>query len=202
MLAFKKVKKIWNENRRRSKIRVSKLSKGRSLPRLKTLLPVTDKDNTILLYAFIERQHQTDDYEFYIPYLMKVKSELQFIKLGQCWKKVYNTLRPHMELKGFTPYQKLKSLRYFTPEEFCLFPTLISSRLVNLLEMLNHPKSVQDHIDYDPLLGSFVTFHPRRSIFLEIETQVNPDKLGLDIIDPVYAVYVKTMVASFKLIGI
>ncbi len=59
---------------------------------------------------FIERSHQTDDYEFYIPYLLKVKSESDFIKLGAWWQKVYNTVRPHMELKDLTPYQKLKSL--------------------------------------------------------------------------------------------
>jgi hypothetical protein len=30
-----------------------------------------------------------------------------------------------------------------------LFPTLILDRLVNLLEILNTPKSVQEHLDYD-----------------------------------------------------
>ena len=31
-----------------------------------------------------------------------------------------------------------------------LFPTLILNRLVNLPEILNTPKSVQKHLDYDP----------------------------------------------------
>jgi hypothetical protein len=98
---------------------------------------------------FVERSHQTDDYEFYIPYLLKMKSELDFIKLSAWWQKVYNTVRPHMELKDLTPYQKLKSLGYSTPQEFCLFPTLILGRLVNLPETLSFPKSVQKHLDYD-----------------------------------------------------
>jgi hypothetical protein len=98
---------------------------------------------------FVERSHQTDDFEFYIPHLLKVKSELDFIKLGAWWQKVYNLIRPHMELKDMTPYEKLKSLGYITPQQFCLFPTLILDRLVDLPEVVNYPKSVQEHLDYD-----------------------------------------------------
>jgi hypothetical protein len=100
---------------------------------------------------FIERSHQTDDYEFYIPYLLKAKSELEFIKLAAWWQKVYNTIRTNMGLGDLTPYQKLKSLGYFIPQEFCLFPTLILDCLVNLPDVLSYPESVQDHLDYDHL---------------------------------------------------
>jgi hypothetical protein len=48
-----------------------------------------------------------------------------------------------------TPYEKLKSLGYTTPQEFCLFPTLILDRLVSLPKITNYPKSVQDHLDYN-----------------------------------------------------
>jgi len=98
---------------------------------------------------FVERSHQTDDFEFYIPNLLKVESELDFIRLGAWWQKVYNLVRPHMELKDMTPYEKLKSLGYATPQEFCLFPTLILDRLVDLPEIVNYQKSVQEHLDYD-----------------------------------------------------
>ena len=98
---------------------------------------------------FVERFHQADDYEFYIPYLLKVKSELDFIKIGAWWQKVYNTIRSNMGLQDMTPCQKLKSLGYTTPQEFCFFPTLILDHLVNLPEVLNYPKSVQEHLDYD-----------------------------------------------------
>jgi transposase len=70
---------------------------------------------------FVERSHQTDDYEFYIPYLLNIKSELDFIKLGAWWQKVYNLIGPHMELKDITPYERLKYLGYTTPQGFCLF---------------------------------------------------------------------------------
>jgi len=94
--------------------------------------------------SFVERFHQADDYEFYIPYLLKVKSELDFIKFAAWWQKVYNTVRTNMGLQDMTPEQKLKSLGYTTPQEFCLFPTLILDRLVGLPETLNYPKSVQE----------------------------------------------------------
>ena len=48
-----------------------------------------------------------------------------------------------------TPYEKLKSLGYTTSQEFCLFPTLILDRLVDLPEIVNYQKSVQEHLDYD-----------------------------------------------------
>ena len=99
---------------------------------------------------FVERSHQTDDYEFYIPHLLKIKSEIQFIRLTQWWQKVYNTIRSHMELKDLTPYQKLGLLGYNIPQEFCLFPTLILDCLVSLPDILNRSKSLQEHLDYDP----------------------------------------------------
>ena len=81
---------------------------------------------------FVERSHQTDDFEFYIPHFLRAKSELDFIKLGARWQKVYNLVRPHMELKDVTPYEKLRSLNSTVSQEFCLFPTLILYHLVNL----------------------------------------------------------------------
>lgn len=98
---------------------------------------------------FVERSHQTDDYEFYIPHLLRVKSEVDFIRLGAWWIKVGNLIRPNMNLGDMTPYQKLRSLGYVTAQEFCLFPSLILDRLVALPQILNAPKTVQDHFDYD-----------------------------------------------------
>jgi transposase InsO family protein len=98
---------------------------------------------------FVERSHQTDDYEFYIPWLLRAKSEQDFIKLGAWWQKVYNIVRTHGGLDNLTPCQKLKSLGYPTPPEFCLFPTLILDRLTVLPQILEKPKSVQYHLDYD-----------------------------------------------------
>ncbi len=77
-----------------------------------------------------ERSHQTDDYEFYIPYLMEVKSERDFLKLGGWWIKVYNLYRPHMGIQNMTPYQKLLSFGKAIPKEFCCFP-LFNLRLSN-----------------------------------------------------------------------
>jgi hypothetical protein len=54
-----------------------------------------------------------------------------------------------MTPKNMTPYEKLKSLGYTTPQQFCLFPTLILDRLVDLQEVVNYPKSVREHLGYD-----------------------------------------------------
>jgi transposase len=123
---------------------------------------------------FVERSHQTDDYEFYIPYLLKIKSEIDFIKRGAWWQKVSNTVRPHMGLNDLTPYQKLKSLGYSTPQEFCLFPTLILDRLTDLPNTINALESVQNHLDYDHRLKTpFLILIRNGVIFLEIICQLN-----------------------------
>lgn len=98
---------------------------------------------------FVERSHETDDFEFYIPYLKQIKSEKDFLKLAAWWIRVYNTVRTHLGINNLTPYQKLKSLGYLMPEKFCLFPAMILDRLVTLPEILSNPKSVQEHLDYD-----------------------------------------------------
>ena len=47
------------------------------------------------------------------------------------------------------PYQKLVSLGYALPKEFCLFPPVILDYLVAPKELLEPVTTVQDHIDYD-----------------------------------------------------
>jgi len=101
---------------------------------------------------FVERSHQTDDWEFYIPYLKQIKSEQDFLKLAGWWIRVYNTLRTHSGIQDLTPYQKLRQLGYPVSEKFCLFPPMILDRLTVLPEIMNHAKSVQEHIDYDQKL--------------------------------------------------
>ena len=100
---------------------------------------------------FVERSHQTDEYELYLPWLLRIRSEQDFIKFGAWWQRVYNTVRTHDGINGMTPCQKLKSLGYSTPSEFCLFPTLILDRLTVLPQILERPKSVQHHLDYDQM---------------------------------------------------
>jgi len=99
--------------------------------------------------AFVERSHQTDDQEFYIPYLLMIKNEKDLIKRGQWWQKIYNLDRPHQGLGNLTPYEKLKSLGYVTGEEICLFPTLILDSVCCLDPFKIKTKSVQYHLDYD-----------------------------------------------------
>ena len=101
--------------------------------------------------AFVERSHQTDDQEFYIPYLLTIENEKDLIKRGQWWQSIYNLERPHQGLGNLTPYEKLKSLGYVTGKEICLFPLLILDSVCCLDPFKIKTKSVQDHLDHDPL---------------------------------------------------
>ncbi len=98
---------------------------------------------------FVERSHLTDDYEFYIPYLPSISRERQFVERGAWWQKVFNLIRPHMGIENLTPYQKLKSLGYVTPEAFCVFPAFILDHLAVSPTVFADRKSVQDPLDYD-----------------------------------------------------
>jgi len=105
---------------------------------------------------FVERSHETDDYEFYILYLLSIQNETQWIKRAAWWQKVYNLVRRHMGIEDLTPYQKLKSLGHTTPEAFCIFPTFILDHLAASPIVFTGPKSVQDPVDYDqPALFRF-----------------------------------------------
>jgi len=104
--------------------------------------------------AFVERSHQTDDQEFYIPYLLMIKSEKDFIKRGIWWQKIYNLDRPHQGLGNLTPYEKLKSLGYVTGEAICLFPPIILDSVCCLDPFVINKKSVHNHRDQD-----LVTFY-------------------------------------------
>ena len=98
--------------------------------------------------AFVERSHRTDDEEFYIPYLLTIKNEKDFIKRGIWWQKIYNLERPHQGLDNLTPYEKLKSLGYVIGEEICLFPSLILDSVCYLDPFKIEKKSVQDQFDH------------------------------------------------------
>jgi len=115
---------------------------------------------------FVERSHETDDYEFYILYLLSIKNETQWVKRGAWWQKVYNLVRRHMGIGDITPYQKLKSLGYTTPEAFCIFPTFILDHLAASPTVFTGPKSVQYPIDYD------------RGLLIEFLSVVSPPIFG------------------------
>ncbi|MCM8810642.1 MAG: hypothetical protein NC917_03220, partial [Candidatus Omnitrophica bacterium] len=49
--------------------------------------------------AFVERSHQTDDNEFYIPQLDRCESKEEFIWRMIRWEWMYNTKRIHLLIK-------------------------------------------------------------------------------------------------------
>ena len=58
--------------------------------------------------AHLERSHRTDDDEFYIPRVLKIRSEKDLLDEALGYIYYYNNLREHSSLNDQTPYQYLK----------------------------------------------------------------------------------------------
>jgi len=97
---------------------------------------------------FVERSHQTDDNEFYIPYLTLCHSKLDFLRYASWWIDIYNTFRPHMGLNLMTPLQSLFHKGYNVNKAFARFPPLWLDGLTTLPTVIPDPVTVQNHIDY------------------------------------------------------
>ncbi len=59
--------------------------------------------------AHLERSHRTDDEEFYIPRVMKIKSETQLLDEATGYIYYYDNVRTHSALNYQTPFAYLKS---------------------------------------------------------------------------------------------
>jgi len=55
----------------------------------------------------VERSHQTDDNEFYIPQIERCADLKEFYIRALRWQFMYNTLRHHSTL-GMTPFRELR----------------------------------------------------------------------------------------------
>jgi len=75
----------------------------------------------------VERSHRSDDEELYIPFLLNVQNEQEFLEKAVGWEYFYNLVRPHYGkgMNGKAPFEKLKELGYDLPEEFTLLPPVI-----------------------------------------------------------------------------
>ncbi|OGD89375.1 hypothetical protein A3F45_00575 [Candidatus Curtissbacteria bacterium RIFCSPHIGHO2_12_FULL_41_17] len=58
--------------------------------------------------AHLERSHKTDDDEFYIPRVLKIRGERDLLDEALAYNYYYNNVREHSSLGYKTPYQHLK----------------------------------------------------------------------------------------------
>ena len=81
--------------------------------------------------AFVERSHQTDDNEFYIPQLELCKDLKEFLFRALKWQWVYNTIRFHSGI-GMTPFKKLS--RYVKlSKKIALFPVMVLDNMIPIV---------------------------------------------------------------------
>jgi transposase len=75
----------------------------------------------------VERSHLTDDYEFYIPYVLRIAGKRSWLKKLQSWQYIYNVKRPHFghDMNGKTPLARLQELGYTVDETFAMYPIVI-----------------------------------------------------------------------------
>lgn len=75
----------------------------------------------------VERSHRSDDEEFYLPFLLRIKDTQDLLDKAAGWVSFYNLVRPHYGkgMEGKPPFAKLRELGYDLPEGFALFPPLL-----------------------------------------------------------------------------
>jgi len=84
--------------------------------------------------AFVERSHQTDDNEFYIPQIELCKDLKEFLYRGLRWEWFYNIKRFHSGI-GKTPYQKLCGYGKF-PKKIVLFPIMVLDKMIHIFDII------------------------------------------------------------------
>jgi len=84
--------------------------------------------------AFVERSHQTDDNEFYIPQIERCVDLKEFYLRAMRWQFMYNTVRHHSTL-GMTPFRKLRMERKL-PRLVASFPVIQLEKLTDLYPKL------------------------------------------------------------------
>ena len=75
----------------------------------------------------VERSHRTDDEEFYLPCLGRVRTVEGFLRRAQGWQYYYNVERPHfgVGMNGKSPLEKLRELGWDLPDKFACFPVIL-----------------------------------------------------------------------------
>ena len=75
----------------------------------------------------MERSHRSDDEELYIPFLLDIQNEQDFLEKAVGWECFYSVIRPHegRDMNVRAPFRRLKEPVSELPQEFALFPPVI-----------------------------------------------------------------------------
>ncbi|MEM3362608.1 MAG: integrase core domain-containing protein [Candidatus Micrarchaeia archaeon] len=83
--------------------------------------------------AFVERSHQTDDNEFYIPQLEVCRDLKEFLFRALKWQWVYNTIRFHSGI-GMTPFKKLSQYVNLS-KKIAIFPVVVLDNIIQIIDL-------------------------------------------------------------------
>jgi hypothetical protein len=113
------------------------------------LIPIaTPKQN-----GKVERSHRTDDEEFYIPRIMRIKSEADLLNEAMGYIYYYDNVRSHSALNYRTPFAHLKSQLPDIDDKIRLvIPIMLDDVSVKLGPWSGYHVLVQHPIDYDIML--------------------------------------------------
>jgi hypothetical protein len=113
--------------------------------------------------TFVERSHQTDDNEFYIPGLELCQDVKEFFLRAMRWELMYNTKRKHSTIK-ITPMDKLLSYKDIS-KYVAIFPIMNLDILGANMQIFFHKKD-QLLTGADVLTNDFI--YPGLEIYQEI----------------------------------
>ena len=117
--------------------------------------------------AYVERSHQTDDNEFYIPQLELCESVEEFLWRALRWEFMYNTRRYHSTIRS-TPYEKLRK-EMVVGKYIAMFPVFILDKISTMYELFFHnpsSKGGEDVLTKDLELERLISTLPQNPLKL------------------------------------
>ena len=83
----------------------------------------------------VERLHRSDDEEFYMPMLLDMRSQAEYLERAFQWQAFYNLYRPHYGagMDGQSPMEKLRSFGLDFKDTFALMPPILLDKVAGLI---------------------------------------------------------------------
>ena len=119
--------------------------------------------------AHLERSHRTDDEEFYIPRVFKIKSEKDLLEESLKYLYYYNNLREHSSLDYKTPHEHLKETLPGIDESIkYVIPFILDDVSADLGPWSGYNVLAQNQVVFKSTLGGHLYLGCSTSIFAKL----------------------------------